>query len=90
MHPKNPILVQVGQNLRRLRAEAGISQEELALRADLDRSYVGGVERGERNVSVLNLCKLAVALGVPPSRCMEDISVRQAGDSADATRPLTR
>ena len=60
-----------GRNLRKLRTEAAISQEQLADRAALDRSYIGGVERGERNISLENICKLAAALSVPPSRLLD-------------------
>lgn len=52
-----------GARIRALRAEQGISQEELAHRAELDRSYVGQVERGERNVSLDNIFRLSIALG---------------------------
>jgi len=54
-----------GQRMRALRTEKGLSQEALALACDLDRTYVGGIERGERNVSLVNIQKIATALGVP-------------------------
>jgi transcriptional regulator with XRE-family HTH domain len=63
--------LQFGKRLRQLRVDAGLSQEELADNAKLDRSYVGGVERGERNISLENICKLAAALNCPPSRLLE-------------------
>lgn len=55
-----------GSRVRQLRTERGWSQEEFAHRAGIDRSYMGGVERGERNVSLENICLIAVALGVSP------------------------
>ncbi|HVW93942.1 MAG TPA: helix-turn-helix transcriptional regulator [Devosia sp.] len=55
-----------GCRVREVRLRAGLSQEELAHRASLDRSYVGGVERGERNVSLVNIHKIAKALNVSP------------------------
>ena len=61
-----------GSTLRRLREERGYSQEELAERADLHRNYVGGVERGERNVGLENIVKLAKALSVPPQELFAD------------------
>ncbi len=56
-----------GARVRELRRKARLSQEELAAAADLDRSYIGGVERGERNVSLINIFKVARALKVKPS-----------------------
>ena len=55
-----------GKNLRKQRKENGLSQEELALSAELDRSYVGGIERGERNPSLNVILQLAAAIGIEP------------------------
>ena len=63
-----------GKRLRQLRDERGYSQEELAERAGLHRNYVGGVERGERNVALENIVKLAKALSIPPSELFTDFS----------------
>ncbi len=59
------ILSRLGQRIRNLRIQAGLSQEELAERADFHPTYLGGIERGERNLSFRNLEKLAEALLVP-------------------------
>ena len=64
---------QFGKHLRELRLERKLSQEKLAELADLHRNYVGGVERGERNVSLINIVKLAHALAVKPSKLIEPI-----------------
>jgi transcriptional regulator with XRE-family HTH domain len=58
------IRVRFGRRLRELRKERGLSQEELAFRAGLHRTYVSSAERGERNVSLINIKRLAKALGV--------------------------
>lgn len=55
-------LVQIGKRIRELRIEADLSQEKLAFESELDRTYIGSVERGERNISVINLRKIAKAL----------------------------
>lgn len=60
-------LVQIGNRIRKFRIEADLSQEKLAFESELDRTYIGSVERGERNISVINLRKIAKALKYKPS-----------------------
>lgn len=60
-----------GQRLALLRKEKGWSQEQLALRSGLARSYLGGVERGQRNIALENIVKLARTLEVSPSVLMD-------------------
>ncbi len=59
------VIVTLGKRIRALRLRTGLSQERFAARAGLDRTYYAGIERGERNPSVKQLAKIAVALGVP-------------------------
>lgn len=61
---QDPSLIALGEAIRRVRLSKGISQEKLALLAEVDRSYVGRVERGDNNVAVLTLLRLAHALGI--------------------------
>lgn len=61
---KDKLLVAVGAHIRALRKAKGFSQEDFAAAAGLDRAYYGGIERGERNVSLRNMVRIAVALGV--------------------------
>lgn len=53
-----------------LRKAKGWSQEMLALESGISRSYIGGVERGQRNIALLNICRLAETLGIPPAKLM--------------------
>jgi transcriptional regulator with XRE-family HTH domain len=62
-----------GKRVRELRIAKGLSQEELAELAALHRNYVGGIERGERNLGLLNLVQLAHALSVKPAKLLETI-----------------
>ncbi len=67
MPPISPVHAAFGDALRELRAERGMSQEAVALEADLNRGYYSGIERGVRNVALANIVKIAAALGVPVS-----------------------
>jgi len=62
MKTKSQILRKYAQKVKQLRTEKGLSQEELAERADLHRTYIGSIERQERNVSLLNIERIANAL----------------------------
>ncbi len=64
MAEKDQILVKLGRNLRKAREKRGWSQEEFAFRCGVHRTYVGSVERGEYNVTILTLRKFTKALGI--------------------------
>jgi transcriptional regulator with XRE-family HTH domain len=72
---KNPKLALLGQQIRHLREEKGLSQEDFAGLAEIDRAYYGGIERGERNVAALNLIKIADALSVEVGQLFPLLSV---------------
>ncbi len=61
----SPVLVKLGNSIKSIRTSKGLSQEAVALASGLDRSYFGGIERGEHNVAVVNLEKIAIALEIP-------------------------
>jgi ribosome-binding protein aMBF1 (putative translation factor) len=63
-HAGNPALVSIGKTVRAARKAQGFSQEELALATDMDRSYIGGIERGEHNLTILNLLRITIVLGI--------------------------
>jgi len=71
MNLKNEILVKFGKCVRQLRIENNLSQEELASKANVHRTYIGMVERAEKNITLLNIKKIADALKVPISKLME-------------------
>jgi transcriptional regulator with XRE-family HTH domain len=64
--------VTVGRRVRRLRIERGISQEALARDVEMHRTYLGGVERGERNLTLRSVERLAERLGVPVRELIGD------------------
>jgi transcriptional regulator with XRE-family HTH domain len=61
---KDQLLVAIGARIRALRMAKGFSHEGFAAAAGLDRAYYGGIERGERNVSIRNLVRIAATMGV--------------------------
>lgn len=63
----------VGRNVRRLRQTAGLTQEQLAFEASIDLTYVGGIERGRRNPSLLVMVRIAEALKVEPESLLERV-----------------
>lgn len=72
LQPSEPdVRKQFGKTLADLRKSLGWSQERLANESGIARSYLGGVERGQRNIALVNICKLAYTLGVSPARLME-------------------
>ncbi|WP_336755724.1 helix-turn-helix domain-containing protein [Pantoea sp. USHLN298] len=70
---ENTVCKSFGKRIRFLRLSAGLSQEQLANLCDLDRTYVGGIERGERNPALKNIHRLAQALGVSLSDLFKNI-----------------
>jgi len=77
MRQDEQIKREFGRALRSVRTKAGLSQERLAAKAGLNRTYVGDVERRERNISIVNMRKLAVALGVSLSALIREMESRR-------------
>lgn len=70
------LLAQLGRNIKVMRVRRDMTQEELAAEAGLERSYAGAIERGERNLSVTSLLKLAQALECNPSELLEGVQLK--------------
>lgn len=64
MKSKEKILIKFGQKVRDLRKQNDLSQEQLAFKADLHRTYIGMIERAEKNITLLNIGKIAKALKI--------------------------
>jgi transcriptional regulator with XRE-family HTH domain len=77
------VKVLFGRRVRQLRHAKGVSQEAFAHAVEIDRSYFGSIERGERNVSLENICILAAGLGVPPAELLRFEAVPDPDPPAD-------
>lgn len=78
-----------GSAVRAVRGRQGISQEKLAELSELDRTYISGIERGVRNVGILNVYRVAAALGVKPSelfRTAEQLAAKSGGERGRTPR----
>jgi transcriptional regulator with XRE-family HTH domain len=73
MSAQNPFLRAFGLHVRQLREFRGLTQEGLGEKAELDQTYISGIERGTRNPSVLVLKRVAAALDIPVSRLFEGV-----------------
>jgi len=80
---RSDLLRAFGSRMRALRLAAGLSQEDLAHRAGLHRTYVGSVERGERNVSLVNIAVVAEALTVSPAALLDDGVLGEASEDPE-------
>lgn len=81
MARKDPRCAAFGRTVRKYRKIKSFSQEELAGAACIHRTYIGGIERGERNPTLLMIHRIAGALGVSPSKLLED----NPGETGEAT-----
>lgn len=71
MDSNEKILVEFGERVREIRKQKGLSQEQLAFKADLHRTYIGMIERAEKNVTLINIEKIANALEVKLSELLK-------------------
>lgn len=69
-HSGDPVLVDIGRTIRELRTGIGLSQESLAHAAGVDRSYMGGIERGEHNMTIINLLRICHCLKISVSELL--------------------
>ena len=76
----SPLSNTLGQRIRNARKSAGLSQEMLALKAKVDRSYMGRIERGEANITVDMLYQIALVIGVSPDTLLPDMNTVTLGD----------
>lgn len=70
---KNPVLIKLGNNIRAIRSEKGISQEELAFKIISARNFIGCIERAEKAPTIITLARIANALGIKLSKLVENV-----------------
>jgi len=81
---------QVGLNVQRIRRERGLSQEGLAFEAEIHRTYISGVERGVRNITITVLAKIATALKVLPHQLVEPLPKTRETSETDKAAPARK
>ena len=72
MKIKANVSIKFGENIRKIRLKKGLSQEQLASLADLHRTYIGMIERAEKNITIINIEKIAIALKVDIKTLFDD------------------
>lgn len=77
MDLKQNILIKFGERVREIRKERGFSQEELAFKADLHRTYIGMIERAEKNITLMNIEKIANALEISIKDLFNELQNKQ-------------
>lgn len=70
--PKNPYLIEFGQRVKEFRNQANLSQEQLGFKAGLHRTYIGMIERAEKNITLTNIYKIAKALNIEITKLFEN------------------
>ncbi len=75
------VKIKIGQRIRQLREISSFSQKDLAYSADLDRSYIASIENGSRNVSIVNIEKISVALNVTLKEFFNDAEFNKSSGS---------
>jgi len=85
-HSGKKELVSLGIAIKALRLEKGWSQEAFADHAEIDRSYAGGIERGEHNLAIINIIKISTALGISAAKLLENAQLRKLPPHSCKTR----
>ncbi len=73
MKSENKILINFGLKVKQFRKEKKLSQEELAYKSNLHRTYIGMIERAEKNITLINIVKISKALDTPLNKLMENL-----------------